>query len=86
MVFEQHQLEETVLQHFEGKRVPIYPPTSPPDQTEAALLELDQLLGQNQPVFDSKHFESKVCAPYSFVELSKILEKLPSGKACGYDR
>ena len=90
MVFEQHQVEDAAMLHFatifEGKRIPIYPQASPPDQIELALHELDQILGHKQPLFEPDHFEAKVCAPYSFVELSQILEKLPSGKACGYDR
>ena len=90
MVFEQHQVEDVAMQHFatifEGKRIPIYPQASPPDQIELALHELDQILGHKQTLFEPDHFKAKVCAPYSFVELSQILEKLPSGKACGYDR
>ena len=90
MVFEQHQIVEVAMEHFanvfEGKRIPIYPLASPPDQIELALQEIDQILGHSQPQFEPTHFEAKVCSPYSFVELDKILQKLPSGKACGYDR
>ena len=89
MVFEQDQIEETIMQHFstifEGKRVPVTPSKPPPDQIEAALQELDQILGQKQPVFKSDHFEEEICKPCSFTELDRILQKLPSGKASGYD-
>ena len=90
MVFEQEQIEETILKHFtaifEGKRVPVTPSKPSPDQVEAALQELDQILGQKQPVFESDHFEKEVCRPYNYTELDQILQKLPSGKASGYDR
>ena len=90
MVFDQSQIEEAVLEHFEqifkAKRVPIYPTEAPVDQVAIVCQEIEQMLCEHSPTFDSNHFEEKVCAPYSFVELSQILQKLPSGKASGYDR
>ena len=90
MVFEQEDIEDAVLEHFEnifkGQRVPIYPVEPPADQIELALADIEQLLGQTEPAFQSDHFEEQVCRPYSTVELDQILQKLPSGKASGYDR
>ena len=57
-----------------------------PDQIQVALDDIDQLLGQNDSGIAPDHFEGQVCAPYSFVELEQILQKLPTGKASGYDR
>ena len=90
MVFEQEEVEEVVLQHFstifDGQRVPVYAPEASPDQTKAALDEIDEILGQHDSGFAPDHFEKQVCAPYSFVELEQILRELPTGKASGYDR
>ena len=90
MVFDQSQIEEAVMEHFEemfkGKRIPVYLDKAPVDQVELALQEIDQILNEQDANFQPDHFEQKVCAPYSSVELDQILQKLPSGKASGYDR
>ena len=90
MVFEQEDIEEAVLAHFEnifeGKRVPIYPADPCEDQVQLALADIEQILGQTEAVFAPDHFEDQVCRPYSSVELDQILQNLPSGKASGYDR
>ena len=90
MVFEQEEIEDAVLEHFEnifkGQRVPIYPVEPPADQVELALADIEQILGQTETVLPSDHFEEQVCRPYSSVELDQILLKIPSGKASGYDR
>ena len=90
MVFEQHEVEEVILQHFtsifDGQRVPVFTSETPPDQLQLALQEIDQMLHQQDPVLPPDHFEEKVCAPYSFVKFDQILQKLPTGKASGYDR
>ena len=64
----------------------MYPVAPLPDQVSLSILELEQILGQNSPSFKPDQFENKVCSPYSFIELDRILGKLPSGKASGYDR
>ena len=90
MVFEQHEVEEVVLQHFttifDGQRVPVFAPDPPPDQIQVALREIEQMLHLPDPVLPHDHFEEEVCAPYSFVELEQLLQQLPTGKASGYDR
>ena len=90
MVFEQEDIEEAVLVHFEnifeGKRVPVYTADPCVDQVQLALADIEQLLGQTEAVFAPDHFEEHVCRPYSSAELDQILQKLPSGKASGYDR
>lgn len=90
MVFDQSQIEDAVLEHFEqifqAKRVPVYPVPAPVDQVAVVCQEIEQMLCEDCPIFPSNHFEEEVCTPYSFVELTQILQQLPSGKASGYDR
>ena len=89
MVFDQNEIEDAVLQHFQtifaGKRTPVYLPGQPPVQIELSLIEMTQIITQQSPSFSPHHFEDKICSPYTFLELNQILEKLPSGKATGYD-
>ena len=89
MVFEQDEIEEVALEHFknvfEGERVPIQS-TQTDDETEACLAEIDRFLETPQRKFESDHFESEVCSPYTYTELENILQKLPVGKASGFDR
>ena len=89
MVFEQSELEEAVLDTFstifKGQRIPIFLLEPQPDQTELSLIEIEQILSSNSISFKEDEFESKVCAPYSFIELEKTLQTLPSGKAAGFD-
>ena len=90
MVFDQEDIEETVLDHFatvfEGQRVPVHPVDPAGDQVEKALEEIEAILGESEASFAPDHFEEEICRPYSSVELEQILQKLPSGKASGYDR
>ena len=58
MVFEQEEIEEAVLDHFrdifQGQRHPVYIDEAlPTNQAELALHELDQLLNQQTPSFNS---------------------------------
>ena len=90
MVFEQDEIEEAVLHHFEkifiGKRIPIYSPAQSPSQAQQSITEIEQLLGQTTTTFQPDHFERKICSPYTFLELEQTLGKLPNGKASGYDQ
>ena len=90
MVFDQTEIEEAILQHFEtvfqGKRHPVYAPTLLPNQEDLCIAELNQILGQNLPAFQPTQFEDDVCSPYTFLELDQILGKLPSAKSSGYDK
>ena len=88
MVFEQHEIEDAVLSHFTtifaGKRVPVYDVVVQ-DQVELTIMELEQILAKEGPMFKEDQFESQVCPPYSFTELEQILRDLPDGKAAGID-
>ena len=90
MVFDQTEIEEAVLHHFgiafQGKRYPILTPETPPDQIDTAKAEIDLILLQNPTPLPATQFEDEVCSPYTFLELDHLLGKLPSGKACGYDK
>ena len=90
MVFEQSQIEEVVLEHFEeifkAKRIPVFYDEAPVDQVEIACQEIEQMLCDQTPGFEPDHFEENVCSAYSSIELDQILQNLPSGKASGYDR
>ena len=90
MVFEQSQIEDAVLDHFEeifkSKRIPVFLDEAPVDQVELVCDEIDRILGEQAATFQPDHFEGKICAPYSMVELDQVLHQLPSGKASGYDR
>ena len=90
MVFDQHEIEEAVLHHFstvfKGKRCPVFPLESSSPQVDLAILEIDQILRQTPVLFKPDQFEEEICTPYSFLELTQILDKLPSGKASGYDK
>ena len=92
MVFNQDEIEEAILQHFEkifkGQRVPVYSADTPSSQVELSIQELDQIIGQGDPTHIVQHdqYEEAVCSPYSFLELDRILSQLPSGKATGYDK
>ena len=55
------------------------------DQVELAMVELEQILAKEGPVYEEDMFESKVCPPYTFTELQQILVDLPDGKAAGMD-
>lgn len=89
MVFEQDAIEEVVLDHFanifKGKRHPVFVDSTPVDHVAIALQEIDEILLNESKSFESKEFEDKVCPPFTFTELNNTLEKLPDGKASGYD-
>ena len=90
MVFDQDEIEEAVIEHFatvfEGQRAPVHVMEPPNDQVDIVLAEIEEILGQSEPSFAPDQFEEEVCKPYSYVELEQILQKLPAGKASGYDR
>ena len=90
IVFSQTEIEDAVLHNFgnvfQGKRYPITTPQPTPDQLSTSLAELDHILNQNHPTFQPTKFEEEICSLYTFTELEQLLEKLPAGKASGYDR
>lgn len=89
MVFEQEEIEESILHHFGnifcGETSPPLQP-SHPSQTLLSINEMDDILGQRTPSFDPTHFEARVCQPYSFNELEDTLHHLSNNKAAGFDR
>ena len=90
MVFEQSEIEEAVLEHFEeifkGQRHPVYVQHAQVDQVQLCLEEIDQILGHDPLIYQPDQFQEEVCTPYSYLELDKMLKNLPNGKASGYDR
>ena len=90
MVFEQHEVEDAVLHHFgyvfEGTRHPVHDPPAILYQVDISIAELDLLLGHTAPAINPAQFEDEVCPPYTFLELSQMLQNLPRGKSSGYDK
>ena len=91
MVFDQTEIEEAVLDHFEkifvGQRIPVFSSSSVPStQVELALSEMEQILNMDTPSFEPTMFQEQVCPPYTFTELEAELSKLADGKASGYDQ
>ena len=90
MVFDQDNIEEAVLDHFakifQGKRHPVFVDKTPVDQVSIALQEIEDILQLESKSFESNKFENDICPPFTFTELNDVLEKLPNGKASGYDR
>ena len=50
------------------------------------MMELDQLFDQESINYQPDQFQAEVCAPFSYLEIDKMLQNLPNGKASGYDR
>ena len=90
MVFDQEEIEEVILLHFEnvfkGKRHPIHAKDATINQEEICLSELEAILHSSLPTTDPLKFEDEVCSPYTFLELDELLGKLQSGKSSGYDK
>ena len=89
MVFEQHEIEEAILNHFstifQGQRIPVHMNQETPSQVDLALQEIDQILASDLPDVRDDKFEDEVCSPFTFVELEQALHALPSNKASGFD-
>ena len=89
MVFEQHEIEEAILDHFstifQGQRMPVHMNQENPSQIDLALQEIDQILASDIPDVRDDKFEDEVCSPFTFVELEQALHALPSNKASGFD-
>ena len=89
MVFEQHEIEDVVLQHFKkifnGSPVPVNQTTyHETDQVKLCVQEIDEMLdGLDQPQTD-QNFDDVTCAPYTFSELGDLLNNLPNNKASGF--
>ena len=83
IVFGQQEIEDCVLNHFQevfgGSPVPVYAGEVDPHSSDTS----EQSIGDRK--FPSDHFEDSVCAPYTSVELDKILKELPKNKSSGMD-
>ena len=90
MVFEQDEIEESVLYHFgkafAGQTCPVPPVTPPSSQVTLSISEMTEIIGKSTETFSPDHFEDRICLPYSFNELDLTLNKLAPNKASGYDR
>ena len=75
MVFEQSEIVEAVLEHFEeifqGQRHPVYVQHAPVDHVQLCMEELDQLLDQESINYQPDQFQAEVCAPSSYLELER---------------
>ena len=88
LLFEQEEIEDVVLNHFskifDAKRVPVEISREEVDQVDAAIAEIDQMLGDSQSTpYD--RYEEEMTAPYTYSELEELLTQLPNNKASGYD-
>ena len=82
MVFEQEEIEESVLSHFNGMFQASYhkehTPVDSSTQVNEALEQLDEMMGTDttSAYINSNKFEKLVCAPYTFSELDDIFHFL----------
>ena len=91
MVFDQSEIEDAVLEHFtnifKGQKSPVFiPRTEQPSQIDISINEMELILCDKSPSYDSSKFEDEVCTPYTFIELEEELASLKDGKASGYDQ
>ena len=91
MVFEQHEIEESVPSHFSkifhaSNSEPNQDPNSSCHEVQEAIDQLDEMMGSiSRPEVESDKYEKIVCSPYTFSELDQILKELPNGKSSGCD-
>ena len=79
MVFEQNQIEETLMDHFGG----VFAGSKAPPFV--AHSDKEDIQTTSEPTHNSLRFENDVCSSFSMTELSEILKSLPTGKASGHD-
>ena len=92
LVFDHPDIEDNVVSHF--KNMFQASDTSSQDfmedqeEVNEAMKNLNKMRGQkeNDEEIPYNKFERTVCAPYTFTELSQILQELPNGKSSGYDQ
>ena len=89
VVFEQAEIEDAILGHFgeifKGQRHPVFLGDDQPDQVSLCMQDLQKILQPGPSSFLPTQFESQVCSPFTFPELEKTLDALPTAKASGYD-
>ena len=89
MVFEQDEIEESVLHHFGntfvGQTCPVSCLDPSSSQEQLSISDMNDIITKSSQSFSPAHFEDKICLPYSFNELDLILNKLAHNKASGYD-
>ena len=95
MVFQQHEIETAVLDHFTrifvGQREPVQSSPSPnftdvSDTVSVTILDIDNILNNLPLDCPEDKFEQEVCSPYTLTELSQTLANLPAEKAAGIDQ
>ena len=90
MVFQQDDIEKAILDHFGkaflGQRIPVYANQENNDHVSLSISDLENLINSDQLEIPEDKFESQVCSPYTFIELERVLSRLPSGKSSGYDQ
>lgn len=89
MVFQQHEIEDAVLNHFTkifvGQQTPVFVNPSSQDQVALTIEEIDALLGSGSSDIPLDEHEARVCKEFTFTELEHALAELPDGKSCGMD-
>ena len=84
MVFDQEEIEDSVISHFNRTFKASYneehTPLDSSAQVNEAMEQLDEMMGS-----DRKKYENLICSPYTFSKLDDILKELPNGKASGCD-
>ena len=90
MVFNQSEIESTVVDHFanifHGQKEP--PSSSNNNSSNSASItpeEVDAVCGGQRHTRQPAEFEEDVCSPMTYTELEGLLDMLPKGKSSGYD-
>ena len=90
MVFQQDEVEEATLDHFDhvfdGSIVPVFPISVPLEDGEShAIEDLNKILYSSYQRFDNQEFEKEVCSRYTWSKLNILLDNL-NNKSCGVDQ
>ena len=87
MVFDQEQIEKSILTHFstifKAQSIPVFSPDESCDSV-SAIDDINRIL-RNSVKYEEDVFESEVCSLYTMTELGTVLDTLPNEKACGID-
>ena len=90
MVFQQHEIEDAVLEQFskifQGQRSPVFSSPDHPDMVAMSIQDIDNILAMSPSDVPEDRFEGEVCSQYSLSELSQTLASLPNEKAAGVDQ
>ena len=88
MVFDQDQIEQSILGHFssifKAQSIPVYTSNLSCNSVSSAIDDIDRILS-NTVRHEEDAFEAEVCSLYTMTELGTVLDKLPNEKASGVD-